>query len=188
MFDKKRKEAWMEFAEQVSGEYSKASFSKTERIRICKEKYVVLLDLYPVSTGKSVMYYTRFRTLYHQVTDFKFKIYRKGIFSNLGKKLGMQDINTGNDAFDEDFIIKGNDEFTIVQLFSDVKIRDLLYKIPGFTLEIKDSKGSKELCLMISNIIQDKERLRDALELFCDVLDYMGNMGMAVYFETNDEI
>lgn len=188
MFDKKRKENWMEFAQEVNGEYSKASFTKTERIKILKEKYLVLLDLYAVSTGKSVIYYTRFRARYHQVSDFKFKIYRKGIFSNLGKKLGMQDINTGNGQFDEDFIVKGNDEFNIIQLFSNIKIRDLLYKMPNFTLEIKDNKGSRELCLMISKIIEDKDKLREAFQLFCTVLDDIGNMGIAADFEIKDEI
>lgn len=187
LFDKKRKEAWIEFAEEVNGEYSKASFFKTERIKILKENYMVMLDLYAVSTGKSVIYYTRLKAVYHQSSDFKFKIYKKGIFGSLGKKLGMQDIDTGNGEFDEDFIIKGNDEFNIIQLFSNVKIRDLLYKIPKFTLEIKDNKGAKELCLMMPQIIEERDKLRNAFQLFCTVLDDLGNMGIIKNYETEDE-
>lgn len=187
LFDKKRKEAWMEFASEVNGEYTKASFFKTERIKVLKENYMVLLDLYAVSTGKSVIYYTRFRTVYHQATDFRFKVYKKGIFSNLGKKLGMQDIDTGNGEFDEDFIVKGNDEFNIIQLFSNIKIRELLYKVSNFTLEIKDNKGAKELCLMTPKIIEEEDMLRDAFQLFCSVLDDIGNMGIIKNYEINDE-
>ncbi|MFA6941585.1 MAG: hypothetical protein WCQ54_11515 [Clostridiaceae bacterium] len=187
MFDKKRKEAWMEFAEEVNGEYTSASFFKTERIRILKENYMVLLDLYTVSTGKSVIFYTRFKAVYHQASDFKFKVYKRGIFSNLGKKLGMQDINTGNGEFDEDFIVKGNDESNIIRLFSNVKTRDLLYKIPSFTLEIKNNKEAKELCLMTPQIIKERDKLRDAFQLFCTVLDDIGNMGIVKNYEIEDE-
>lgn len=56
--------------------------------------------------------------------SFYFKIYRKGLFSDLGKLLGMQDISVGYSEFDEDFIIKGNDEEKLTRLFSNEKIED----------------------------------------------------------------
>ena len=36
---------------------------------------------------------------------FRFKIYRKTVFSGLGKMLGMQDIEVGYADFDEAFIL-----------------------------------------------------------------------------------
>jgi hypothetical protein len=37
-----------------------------------------------------------------------FKIYRKGIFSSIGRFFGMQDLEIGDSFFDGNFIIKGN--------------------------------------------------------------------------------
>ena len=53
------------------------------------------------------------RAPYVNPEGFRFTIYRKGIFSELGKLLGMQDIEVGDPEFDEAFIIKGNDEFKV---------------------------------------------------------------------------
>ena len=50
------------------------------------------------------------RAPYVNPEGFRFTIYRKGLFSDLGKLLGMQDIEVGDPEFDEAFIIKGNDE------------------------------------------------------------------------------
>ena len=50
------------------------------------------------------------RAPYVNPEGFRFTIYRKGFFSDLGKLLGMQDIEVGDPEFDEAFIIKGNDE------------------------------------------------------------------------------
>ena len=187
MFNSERERAWREFAAEVGGEFTKATFFKTEKIKILKENYMILLDIYVISTGKSSTYYTRYRTVYHSASSFKFKVYKAGIFSNLGKKLGMQDINTGNDQFDEDFIVKGNDEFNIIQLFSNVKTRDLLYKIPKCKIEIKDNKGAKELCLTISQIIKEVDKLRDTFQLFCTALDDINSMGIVTNYEINDD-
>jgi sensor c-di-GMP phosphodiesterase-like protein len=52
---------------------------------------------------------------------FRFAIYRKGFFSDLGKLMGMQDIEVGDPEFDEAFIIKGNDESKVVRFFSGVR-------------------------------------------------------------------
>ena len=41
---------------------------------------------------------------------FRFTVYRKGIFSDIGKWFGMQDIEIGDEDFDRDFILKSNQE------------------------------------------------------------------------------
>jgi hypothetical protein len=40
--------------------------------------------------------------------------------------LGMQDVEVGMPEFDRDFIIKGNDEGKLRQLFANPKIRELI--------------------------------------------------------------
>ena len=45
------------------------------------------------------------------------------VFSSIGKWLGMQDVTVGYPQFDEDFIIKGNDEPKLRRFFGNEKIR-----------------------------------------------------------------
>ena len=47
------------------------------------------LDTYAVFTGKVVIVYTRMRAPYVNPSGFRFTVYRKGLFSEIGKWLGM---------------------------------------------------------------------------------------------------
>lgn len=184
--NKERESNWIEVAEEISGEYIKGSFFKGDKIIIRREDNMVLIDTYTVSTGKSSTTYTRLRAVYNSHTSFLFKIYRRGIFSNIGKKLGMQDIVTGNEEFDNEFIIKGNEEYNIIQLFSNIKTRDLLFNLKYFILEMKENdgpfsklpQGVKELCLTRTGVIINKEELRDAYNLFSTVIEDLNSMGI----------
>ena len=79
---------------------------------------------------------------------FNFKIYRRGVASNIGKALGIQDIDIGYDYFDNDFIIKGNDEILLRRLFQNHQMRNLIEKQSRIVLEIKDNEGSFHLYLL----------------------------------------
>ncbi len=103
--------------------------------------WTVTLDTYTVSTGKSSVTYTRMRAPYINSEGFRFTIYRKGVFSGLGKMLGMQDIEVGDPEFDEAFIIKGNNEPRVQHLFADTQLRALVQAQPAIMLDVKDSEG-----------------------------------------------
>ena len=87
--------------------------------------------------------YTRMRAPYINPEGFRFTIYRKSIFSDLGKFLGMQDIEVSDPDFDEAFIIKGNDDSKVQSLFSDSTIRQMIQAQPGIRLEVKDTALSQ---------------------------------------------
>ena len=80
------------------------------------------------------------RAPYINPEGFRFTIYRKSLFSNLGKLLGMQNIEVGDPEFDEAFIIKGNDESKVRDLFANPKIRQMIQAQPKIWLEVKDSE------------------------------------------------
>jgi hypothetical protein len=116
------------------------------------------------------------------------QIYRTGIFSGLGKMLGMEDINIGYEEFDEDFIIKSNNEKKVKLLFANESIRALIQNQPHINLEIKDDEGffkahfpgrADELYFQVVGVIKDIDRLKELYELFAEVLKELSNMGSA---------
>jgi hypothetical protein len=128
------------------------------------------------------------RAPYVNPDGFRFTIYRKGFFSELAKLFGMQDIEIGDEAFDEAFILKGNDEYKVQKLFEDRKIRELALAQPQLRLEVKDSEGwfgprfpenVDELYFHVMGVIKDIERLKGLYELFAAVLDRLCRMGSA---------
>ena len=189
IFGPSRKEVWKQLSEEINANYIEGSFFKGPRIEYKHNNWTIYLDTYTVSTGKSSITYTRMRVPFVNQKKFLFKIYRKGIFSNIGKTFGMQDIEIGYDYFDNDYIIKGNDEISLRRLFQNHNIRNLIEKQSRIVLEIKDNEGrfgpkfnenESELYFVVIGVIKDKERLKDLFELFVKIFDELDSMGITV--------
>lgn len=188
LFGPSKKEVWEQLSKEIQGDYIEGGFWTGGKVQAHVDNWIVLFDTYTVSTGKSSITYTRIRAPFKNLESLYFKIYRKGFFSDLGKLLGMQDIRVGYSEFDENFIIKGNNEERITQLFSNEKIRELLEEQPKINLEAKDDEGffSKhfpsnvdELYFSVVGVIKDIERLKDLYELFAEVLKELSAIGIA---------
>jgi hypothetical protein len=106
----------------------------------------------------------------------------------MGKWFGMQDVTVGQEDFDRDFVIKGNDEQKLRRLFSSQKIRDLISAQPDIHFSVKDDEGYwsnrfpdgvDELYFQVVGVIKDVERLKFLYELFAETLDELCTMGSA---------
>ena len=100
----------------------------------------------------------------------------------------MQDIEVGDPEFDEAFIIKGNDESKVRDLFANPKIRQMIQDQPKIRLRVKDSEGwfgpkfpenVDELHFQVVGVIKDVERLKAFFDLFATVLDQLCRIGSA---------
>src|SRR5512136_2485528 len=126
IFGPSQEEVWRQLGSEIGAEFVEGGFWRGNKVQARVKEWTVTLDTYTVSTGKSHITYTRMRAPYVNKDGFQFTIYRKNLFSELGKRLGMQDIEVGDPEFDRDFIIKGNDEFKVLALFGNPRIRQLI--------------------------------------------------------------
>jgi hypothetical protein len=188
LFGPSKKEIWQQLADEIQADYVNKGFWSGDRVEAHIDNWVVVLDTYTVSTGKSSITYTRMRAPFVNLNNFYFKIYRTGFISGLGKMLGMEDINIGYEEFDEDFVIKSNSEEKVTQLFSNKVIRDLIEGQPKINLEIKDDEGFfnahfpegvDELYFHVAGVIKDIDRLKELCELFAEVLKELCSLGSA---------
>ena len=90
--------------------------------------------------------------------------------------------------FDEEFIIKGNDEGKVCGLFADPKIRQMIQDQPKIRLDVKDSEGwfgpkfpenVDELHFQVVGVIKDIETLKSLFNLFAALLDQLCKIGSA---------
>jgi len=184
-----RKEVWKQLSEEITASYIEGGYFKSPRIEYTHNIWTIYLDTYTVSTGKSNITYTRMRVPFINPKKFRFKIYKKRVFSTIGKAFGMQDIEIGYDYFDNDYIIKGNDELVLRRVFQNHKIRDLIEKQSRLLLEIKDNEGrfgpkfndnESELYFVCIGVIKDKEKLKNLFELFVQIIDEFKMIGITI--------
>jgi len=119
---------------------------------------------------------------------FRFTVYRKGIFSEIGKWFGMQDVEIGDEAFDRDFILKTSQEPKLLELLGDSRIRELISQQPQIYFAIKNDEGFfgsrfpegvDELYFQVVGVIKDVDRLKLLYELFAETLDQLCKIGSA---------
>jgi len=188
MFGPSKSEIWKELSGEIGADYFEGGFLKNGKITLEHGEWVITLDTYAVHTGKSTIIYTRMRAPYVNKDGFRFTIYRKSIFSWVGKLFKMQDIEIGDPQFDEDFIVQGEPEEKVKRLLSNRKIRELIENQKTIHFMVKDDEGwfkqkfpegVDELHFQVVGIIKDKERLKELFDLFSEVLDELCRIGSA---------
>ena len=190
LFGPSREQIWRQFAAAVGGNFGEGSLFTSSVVEAMHGQWVVTLDTNTTGGSHSSYTYTRMRAPYVNPDGFHFNVYRKGLFSDLGKRLGMQDVTVGHAQFDEDFIIQGNDEAKLRQLFDNAKIRDLIVAQPDIHFSVKDDDSGfwigrrlppqvSELCFQAEGVIKDLDQLRRLYDLFSETLDELCRIGSA---------
>lgn len=197
IFGPSKKEIWNELTSHIDAEFVEGGIFGKDKVIAHHGEWTITLDTYTVSTGKSSTTYTRMRAPYVNRDGFWFTIYRSGFFSEVGKLFGMKDIIVGYPEFDENFVIKGNYEDKVKELFSNTHIRSLIEIQPRFHLEVKDDEGwfgtefpegVDELSFRVVGIIKDIELLKALFDLFAEILNYLCEIGSAYETKPNVEL
>ncbi len=188
LFGPSREEIWRRLCDEIGADYVKGGFWKGDKVHAYHEQWVMTLDTYAHSDGETSTTYTRMRAPYVNADGFRFSIYRKSIFSGLGKLFGMQDIEIGDAWFDEEFIIQGNDAGKVARFLANPRLTQLIRAQPSINLSVRDDEGwfgttfpegVDELRFEVLGVIKDVERLKAIYELFAEALNQLCHMGSA---------
>ena len=195
LFGPTKREVWEQLCKEIDARYINGGIWKGEKVQASHGQWTITLDIYVVSTGKSAVSYTRLRAPFVNPDGFRFTIYRRNWFADIGKKLGMQDVEVGHPDFDRDFIIKGTDEAKLRALFANPRLRELINAQRDLSLTVFDSEGyfgpkfpadTDELNFTVYGVITDVERLKSLFELFAEALDQLCHIGSA--YETKPDV
>jgi hypothetical protein len=185
-FGPSKDEVWRQLGEEIGGDFVQGGFWKGAKVQAHVGSWTITLDTDTVSTGKSSVTYTQMRAPYVNPDGFRFTVYRKGVFSGLGKLLGMQDIDVGDYEFDEAFMIQGTDEAKVQNFLADPQLRTMIAAQPQIRLTVNDSEGwfgptfpddVDELHFQVVGVIRDVEWLKGLFDLFAEVLDRLCRIG-----------
>jgi len=100
----------------------------------------------------------------------------------------MQDIQVGHAEFDEDFVLKGNDEAKVRALCDSERLRGLVSAQPKLQLAIHDDDGwfgtkyppaVDVLVFDIAEQIREVHRLKGVYDVFAETLSRLSEIGVA---------
>ncbi len=187
-FGPSKDDVWRALAKEIDADFDPGGFWKGSVVRAEIDEWTVTLDTYTVSSEHSHVTYTRLRAPFVNKGGFRFSVHRKHLFSPLGRLLGMQDITVGHRAFDEAFVLKGNDERQVRRLFSHEPLRRAIEAQPQVSLAVRDDEGwfgksfpdgVDMLVFQVPVVIKDVERLKALFDLFAETLRALCHIGSA---------
>jgi hypothetical protein len=180
-----RREMWNVFATEIDARREAGGWLYTDRVVAELGAWQLVLD----ADRQSKHQHTRLRAAFMNLDNFRFRVYRKTAFSDLGKLLGMQDIEIGVPFFDGQFIIQGNAPEKVKRLLSDHGVRTLIAAQPDVFFETRDfappfigqraGPGIDVLTFMALGTISDPDQLHDLFTLFTETLVQLVEMGCA---------
>ena len=185
VFGPSKEDIWRQLSKEIGARYVESGFWHGDMVQAQIGEWTVTLDAHEVPFGGANRITTRLRAPFANQDGFSFLVFRSGVFAELGKLIGMQDVEVGFPEFDKKFVIKGNNKELLRRLFSNEKIRKLLSEQPNVRFEIVKNEGESEgeatdeVRFQAVGAIQDLDRLKQLFELFAVTLDQLCAMGSA---------
>jgi len=123
------------------------------------------------SSGRSRSPYTLWQVRYPQPLGLGLKLEREGFFSGVGKLLGAQDIQVGDEAFDDALLVKGRDPQEIREFLTRPRRARILRALGSYQeLEIDDEGVELEL-----SGYSDTEQLVSLSKRLAELAHTLGN-------------
>ena len=132
-----RQQAWSELAARTGLTFESGGLFSPMRITGAYRGHALTLDTFTRSSGKSSTTYTRIRMSVNNPSALSLAIYDENVLSKLGKALGMQDVQVGDDELDRRFTFKGQPEPVLASLLTSVGLRQKLLEARSVHVEAK---------------------------------------------------
>lgn len=177
---------WQQLCEEIDADFIPGKGLRgADTIKAYHENWTIIIDTYKRGKRPTI---TRIRAPYINADSFYFRIVNKGVFSSARKSAGMQDVVIGFPRFDEEYIIQGNDEQKLRQMFTPERIRKIITWQPAIDLWNQEDKswmtnemgeGQNELSFQTQGVITDIDQLRNLYDLFAEILNHLCHIGSA---------
>ncbi len=173
-----RRRAWSNLADRAALSFSPGNFfGRGLSVSGSYHSHPLILDTFTRHYGKSSRTYTRITVTLNQPTSLNLAIYTEGLFSKVGKALGMKEIQTGDEAIDRRYIIKGQPETTIAGLLMSYDLRQRLIEAPSFNARIE----GLNVCYDHTGVELDENKLLALFDLLTSLATAIDRAGQIDY-------
>jgi hypothetical protein len=179
-----RNEIWEQLAKEIGAQFNRDG----PFVYLAMEEWLITLGEYLDSDDYDAPPSVCMRAPYQDKNGFRFAISRKNMFSEIGKLFGMQDVIIGDAVFDDEFIIKSNDEEKVRAFFDSPRLRQLVAQAqPYVWFEIRERErpvidtllGGSSVELYTVPYDKDVAILKSTFEMFGEALRQLRRIGSA---------
>lgn len=197
LFGPSKEEIWSQLAAQIGGQFTAGGWFGTDVVQAKVGDWILTLDTYTVSTGKSSVTYTRFRAPFANKDGFTFVINRAGPMTPVGKFFGMQDLEIGDPLFDQAFVIQSNNPGKVGSMLANARVRELIQAQPRIGFQVQDDQGwfgpsfpegVDQLYFQVHGTMRDLGELRGLYDLFTEVLNTLCHLDSAYKDDVDQHI
>lgn len=205
LFGPGRDHTWRILADHLGGRFAEGGFFEGPHVAYRHGHWTIVLDQYTrtESSGfddnktERTVTHTRLRAPVANPSGLRFKVYRTHPFSSLGAWLGFQDIVVGHPRFDNQWVIKGNNEALVRALFDEAELRRLLGFQPDGCFKLIDDEalifkvcpaGVDELIWDVEDDIRDIPRLESLFRLVAVTLNRLHAIGAVNHVDTGVQL
>ncbi len=154
-------QAWSRTARSLSFQHQAGGMFRRPKMHGSLHGCSVVVDTYTQSSGKNSTTYTRFRVRYPHELGVALKLTKQGFFSGLASAFGAQDIEVGDQAFDDAVVVKGAHEHSVREFLTPERrrtIRDLFAGYAGVEVTEEHIEWSRR------GVIRDADLLGSTIE------------------------
>jgi hypothetical protein len=180
------KSVWMDLAEETNGQFAEGPHGTTVRVPMEQTPWTVTIKLIEHGPKKQTVIAVPFKA----DKDFSFAVHNKTWIEEVAKPFGLQDIEIGDQQFDAEYIIKGNNVELVKELLTADGLKDLIWDQKHVRLAIhKDTAqlaqyGSVPAGIHVLSLVEDSainsfERLAGLRELLRATLYELNRIGVA---------
>jgi hypothetical protein len=163
---KSQVKAWSELAAQTGLSCEKGNFLSPIRVTGKYRDHNLVMETFR-SGGKNSDTCTRIIVSVNNIASLRLTLTEENILTKIGKQIGGQDIQTGNDPIDKRFIIRGQPEVKILQLLNSNNLQQKLLSIQFLMIEVIGGEIRYEQHIFEKNA----SRLQRLFDLLCTLAE-----------------
>ncbi len=165
--------AWGELAERAGLTCEARGFLQSPRVSGVYRGRPLVLDTYTTGSGRNRTTYTRITLDVRNPANGSFALYNETVFSKIGKVLGMQDIQTGDEELDKHYIIKGQPPSFTLSVLNSIGVRQKLQQIRSINVQL----SGDDLRFVQIGVLTNVEQLQSVIDFLGDVAEIVDRAG-----------
>ncbi len=168
--------AWQEMAARTGLSFEDRGWFRNPGISGLYRGRMAAFSIFVRRHGRSSTTYMRVTTSVQVVSGAYLQLTRQGFLSKVGEALGAQDVQIGDAAFDEHFIVKSRPESFAIDLFyARDMLRQNLQPLKAHGLRITLEGGM--INYQQIGVLREAVALQSLLDLLCDLAEAVEEIG-----------